>query len=154
FATKPGDQKELDYLSDALATSLDQLIADASPDARLLLWMIAVANDPVPLGLLRSVWSGESPEHEQLRQLKQLLEMLPQLPAELKDQLEAMPPELRAQIDALPPAAQARPDLSSLLLHLLAVGLVTEERSGPEDDNPNLTCHELIRERIRAWMPQ
>ena len=34
----------------------------------------------------------------------------------------------------------------------MAVGLVTEERTGPDDANPDLTCHELVRERIRAWM--
>lgn len=70
FATDPGDAKELAYLNDALATSLDQLIHDASPDARRLLWVIAVGNDPVTLDLLQGVWSGESHEHEQLRQIK------------------------------------------------------------------------------------
>ena len=153
FATEPGDAKELAYLNDALATSLDQLIRDASPDARRLLWMIAVANDPVALGLLQSVWSGEdSPRQQQLRQLKQMLDMLPQLPPELQEKLKAMPPELRALLDALPPAAPARPDPAPLLRHLVAVGLVTEERTGPDDANPDLTCHELVRERIRAWM--
>lgn len=109
FASTPGDTKELDYLNDALAASLDQLIRDASPDARRLLWMIAVANEPLTLGLLNSVWS------------------------------EAPAP---------------RPDLQPLLRHLVSVGLVTEEREGPDDANPNLTCHELVRERIRAWMEQ
>lgn len=109
FATTPGDPKELDYLNDALAASLDQLIRDASPDARRLLWMIAVANEPLTLGLLNSVWS------------------------------EAPAP---------------RPELQLLLRHLVSVGLVTEEREGPDDANPNLTCHELVRERIRAWMEQ
>src|SRR5262249_9224974 len=104
FATDPGDAQELAYLNDALATSLDQLIRDASPDARRLLWMIAVANEPVSLDLLQGVWSGESHEHEQLRQIKQMLDMLPQLPAELQEQLKAMSPELRARIEALPPA--------------------------------------------------
>ena len=153
FATDPGDAKELAYLNDALATSLDQLIRDASPDARRLLWMIAVANDPVTLGLLQSVWSGEEVhEQQQLRQIKQMLDMLPQLPAELQEQLKAMPPELRARLDALPPAAPTRPDPTPLLRHLVAVGLATEERTGPDDANPDLTCHELVRERIRAWM--
>ena len=96
FATSPGDAKELAYLNDALATSLDQLIRDASPDARRLLWMIAVANEPVTLGLLKGVWSGESHEQQQLRQIKQMLEMLPQLPPELQAKLKAMPAELRA----------------------------------------------------------
>ncbi len=61
-----------------------------------------------------------------------------------------MPPELRAEIDALPPEAGTDPE--PLLRHLVAVGLVTEDRTGPDDDNPELTCHELVRERIRTWM--
>ena len=115
FATNPGDAKELAYLDDALATSLDQLIRDASPDARRLLWMIAVANEPVTLALLKSVWSGGSFQEQQ-------------------------------------PSAPARPDPEPLLRHLVAVGLATEDRTGPDDDNPDLTCHELVRERIRTWM--
>jgi tetratricopeptide (TPR) repeat protein len=152
FAAKPGDAKELDYLNDALAKSLDELIEYAGPDARRLLWIIAVANDPVALGLLRDVWSGESYENEQLRHLKQMLEMLPQLPPEVQEKLKAMPPEQRAQLDALPATAPVRPDLAPLLQRLVAVGLVTEERTGPDNDNPDLTCHELVRERIRVWM--
>ena len=82
FAAEPGDAKELAYLDDALAVSLDQLIADASPDARRLLWMIAVANEPVTLGLLQSVWSGEEDEEtQQLRQIKLMLEILAHAPA-------------------------------------------------------------------------
>jgi tetratricopeptide (TPR) repeat protein len=150
FATDPSDSKELAYLNDALATSLDQLIAGASPEARRLLWIVALANDPEALGLVQKVWSGESPEQEQLRQIQQLLDQLPQLPAELQTQLQAMPPELRAMVDALPP----RPDLAPLLRHLVAVGLVTEERTDPEDANPNLTCHALVRDRICTWMAE
>ena len=62
FAREPGDTNELAYLKDALATSLDQLIDNAGPDARRLLWIIAVANDPVTLDLLRGVWSADSVE--------------------------------------------------------------------------------------------
>ena len=36
----------------------------------------------------------------------------------------------------------------------MALGLATEERFGPEDDNPDITCHELVRERLRTWMEQ
>jgi hypothetical protein len=140
FAASPGDAKELAYLNDALTTSLDQLIRDASPDARRLLWMIALANEPIGLDLLQGAWSGESQEQQQLRQIKQMLDMLPHLPPELQAKLKALPPEV------------PRPDPAPLLRHLLAVGLATEERTGPEDDNPHLTCHELVRERIFAWM--
>ena len=109
FATTPGDAKELDYLNDALTVSLDQLIRDASPDARQVLWMIAVANEPVRLGLLNSVWNG-----------------------------------------APAPCSESQP----LLRYLVSVGLVTEEREDADDANPELTCHELVRERICAWMEQ
>ena len=61
-----------------------------------------------------------------------------------------MPPELRAEIDALPPEVGTDPE--PLLRHLVAVGLVTEERTGQDDDDPDLACHELVRERIRHWM--
>ena len=152
FTATPGDARELAYLNDALATSLDQLIATASPDARRLLWIIAVANDPVALGLLEGVWSGESGQHEQLRQIKQMLAMLPQLPPELQEQLKALPPEVLAMVEALPPPDASRPEIEPLLHHLLAVGVATAEHTGPDDENPDLTCHELVRERIRGWM--
>lgn len=105
FAPQPGDAQELAYLNDALASSLDQLIHDASPEARRLLWMIAVANEPVELDMFHRVW----------RDL-------------------------------------AQPEPAPFLRHLIAVGLVTEEIAASEDENPALTCHELARERIHAWM--
>ena len=153
FAAGTGDEKELDYLNDALDASLEQLTRDAGPDARRVLWMIALANEPVALGLLKGAWSGESHEQQQLQQLKQMLDRLPELPPEERAKVEALvSPEMQAMVDALPPEPPARPDLTPLLRHLVAVGLVTEERTDPEDDNPDLTCHELVRERIRAWM--
>lgn len=154
FATGPGDPTELAYLDDALATSLDQLIAAASPDARRLLWIVALANDPVALGLLRGVWSGESEDQQQLRQLKRLMDMLQQLPEELQTELQSMPAELHAMLDTLPPEPPARPKIEPLLRELVSVGLAAEERTGLEDANPNVTCHELVRERIRTWMAQ
>jgi len=154
FATAPGDTRELAYLDDALAASLDQLIRHMSPDARRLLWIIATANQPEALGLVRGVWSGESHEQHRLRQIQQMLDRLPELPAEMQEKLKAMPPELRALLDALPPEEPARPDLAPLLAQLVSAGLATEERDAPDDDNPNLGCHELVRERIRAWMAQ
>jgi hypothetical protein len=48
--------------------------------------------------------------------------------------------------------APTRPDPAPLLRYLMAVGLATEERSELDNANPNPTCHELVRERIRAWM--
>jgi len=154
FATTPGDAKELAYLEDALTSSLDQLIRTASPDARRLLWIIALANQPETLGLVKGVWSGENHEQEQLREVKRMLEMLPLLPPDTQAKLKAMPLGVREILDALPADGPARPDLAPLLAQLVSVGLATEERDAPNDANPNLTCHELVRERIRAWMEQ
>jgi tetratricopeptide (TPR) repeat protein len=154
FAVTPGNAKELAYLDDALASSLDQLIRDSSPDARRLLWIIAVANQPEALGLVKLVWGGESHQQEQLRQIKKMLDMLPLQPAEMQAKFKAMPPEFRALLDALPPEGPAKPNLAPLLAQFVSVGLVTEQREAPDDANPNLTCHELVRERIRAWMEQ
>lgn len=155
FAATPGDAKELAYLDDALASSLDQLIRASSPDARCLLWIIAVANQPESLGLVKLVWGEESHQQKQLRQIKQMLDKLPLLPAEMQAKLkELVTPELRAMLDALPPDRPAKPDVAPLLAQLVSVGLVTEERDAPDDANPNLTCHELVRERIRAWLEQ
>ncbi|MCC7375940.1 MAG: CHAT domain-containing protein [Verrucomicrobiales bacterium] len=127
FATRPGDAQELAYLDDALATSLDLLIGDVSADARRLLWIIALANDMVELALLSSVWSRENQEHGRLQEMKQMPDMMP-------------------------PASLTGPDVATLLHQLVDVGLVTEERTGPDDANPYLSCHDLVCGRIRAWM--
>src|SRR5947207_2057596 len=60
----------------------------------------------------------------------------------------------RSSRHCLPPEPPARPEIEPLLRELVSVGLAAEERNGPEDENPNITCHELVRERIRAWMAQ
>lgn len=44
--------------------------------------------------------------------------------------------------------------IEPLLDELLSVGLATEERTGPDDENPELACHELLRERVRNWMTE
>jgi len=147
------DAKELDYLNDALHSSIDLLLEHAGPDARRLLWIIALANDPVALRLLRGVWSGESAEEEQIRHIRTLMENLDQLPLELKVKLEAMPAQVREAIMTAPQTGPVPvPDLEPLLGLLITVGLVTAERQEPADENPDLTCHELVRERTTAWM--
>jgi hypothetical protein len=152
-AAGPADVKELAYLHDALESSIDLLLQHAGPEARLLLWIIALANDPVALGLLRGVWSGESEGQEQNRRLRALLENLDQLPPEVRAKLDALSAKLRETVMAAPKTtASPVPDLEPLLSLLTTVGLVTAERRGPTDDNPDYTCHELVRERILAWM--
>jgi tetratricopeptide (TPR) repeat protein len=153
FATSPGDSHELAYLEDALALSLDQLIRGANPDARRLLWMIALANEPVTLKLLKAVWSGEdSPQEAQLRHLKRMFETLPEQTAEVQADLEALPHEVRVRFEALRPEPPSPPEMDPLLRYLVSTGLATEGRSGLGDENRDLTCHELVRERICVWI--
>ena len=144
-------ERELGYLNDALASSIDRLIQGASPDARRLLWTIALANAPTSFSLLKGVWSGESPDSQRLRLVKKMLESLPALPEELQEKLKAMPPEVRAAVEALPDVP-AWPDPTPLLRHLVAVGLVTEMQGLGDRENSTLTCHELVRERVHAHM--
>jgi tetratricopeptide (TPR) repeat protein len=111
FAADPGDHAERRYLEDALAGSIDLLLDRVGPEARCLLWVLSLANEPVTAGLWRGVWEGRSVEDEQC-------------------------------------ASSFEP----LRRTLVQTGLVTEERKNEADENPEYTCHELVRERIGAWM--
>lgn len=150
FAATRGDADELAYLEDALAVSLDQLIRDAGADARRLLWMIAIANEPVTLALLRTAWERWISEPEKLLQRIGASSEADPIPVESRDEPEAPParPVRRDPRSGIPESADPAP----LLNHLAALALATTERDGPADDNPNATCHELVRERIHAWM--
>lgn len=108
FAGVTGDfDKELAYLEDALEVSLDQLIAHVGIEARRLLWVISVANEPVELGLLTKIWNGE---------------------------------------------AINKQGISKLLPNLVSIGLCCYEKEKLDTDPPRVSCHELVRERIRTWL--
>lgn len=150
FATTTSNANERAYLNDALTLSLDQFIRHINVDKRLLLWMIAVANEPVALGLLKRVWLGESHQLEFMREVKRMIENNQEPPTELK---KLVTPEFRALIANLPPKS-TKPEIEPLLRDLVNVGLITEKKTGSDDHNPDLACHELVRERIQAWMEQ
>jgi hypothetical protein len=65
FAAARSDAREMEYLGDALAVSLDQLIRDASPDARRLLRIISLANESVSRKLVTTTWLGED-DHQRV----------------------------------------------------------------------------------------
>ena len=157
FATKSGVDREIElaYLDDALADLARPVDREASPDARRLLWIIALANDPVTLGLLAAVWSGESVRSSSnFGKSSRCWKCCRRFRRSFRRRLNAMPPELRAEIDALPPVPE-RPDPGALLSPLEAVGLGQRgARRDPEAGNPEYSCHELVRERISAWMQQ
>ncbi|WP_164706395.1 CHAT domain-containing protein [Methylobacterium sp. XJLW] len=129
FEATRGDRDEIAYLQDALANSNTGLIEISPPAARRLLWMIALANEPINRHMILAVWSDD-----------------------LKD-VEAR----RARLAATAAIGSthtglAKPDPVNLLRHLVALGLVTEETAEPDDGPPLFRCHEVVRECIFAWM--
>lgn len=105
FGAAGDASKETVYLRDALESSLDLLIHEAGPDARRLLWMISLMNQP-----------------------------------EAYSTFQVATKNLGVA------------DLDPLLRRLVGTGLVGEVREGAADQNPNLACHELVRERIRVFL--
>jgi len=53
-------ERERAYLEDVAKGAVDLLIERASPDARRLLWMVTLANEPVPPALVEGIWAGKS----------------------------------------------------------------------------------------------
>ncbi len=98
-------ERERRYLEDVAIGSIDFLVERLSPEARRLLWIVTLANEPVPADLLAGVWSGRTLEEE-----------------------------------------RHAPPLGPPLAELTGAGLVTGVGEGA------LTFHELVRERIAAWM--
>lgn len=153
FAGKGSDAKEIAYLEDALALSIDRAIAEVGAEARRLLWIVSLANEPATFGLLAGVWSGESFETEQMRRIKAILADSAAMTPDRREWARQLPPELLAQIEALPPPPD-RPELPPLLRRLEAIGLVDVARDGRPDENSDVSCHELTCERMRRRMDE
>jgi len=155
-------EKERAYLEDAAIGSVDFLIERVSADARHLLWMITQANEPVSEDLIQGVWSGKSVENEQMEQLRSLLQFAEKMPEEIRKQIaEKIPPEI-LQLLQSPANAPDVPDIEPLLGELTRSGLISREskagfQSVSSDDAGKIPAlqysfHELVRERMTAWM--
>ena len=158
FASQPAKQGdatlELAYLQDALEQSIDELIYHAGDAAARVLWRVALANEAITFGLLETVWRGINPKLARLHQVKAMLANIDQQPPEIAEQLQALPPDVLEMLARLPdedPDAEPMQPLAELLERLVSVGLLNEQRDGPDDDNPEYTCHELVRERSTSW---
>ncbi|MCP4351866.1 MAG: CHAT domain-containing protein [Desulfobacterales bacterium] len=68
-------QKERVYLEDVATGSADLLIERLSSEARGLLWVVTLANEPVTLELIKSAWS-EKAERPDISPVESLLEEL------------------------------------------------------------------------------
>ena len=71
-------ERERRYLDDVAIGSIDLLLERLSPDARRLLWMITLANEPVVRDLIAWVWLRGSFTDEELPKLHKLLTELHQ----------------------------------------------------------------------------
>jgi tetratricopeptide (TPR) repeat protein len=152
-------EREHRYLEDVAIGAVDLLIERASPDARRLLWIITLANEPVTLELVEGVWSGRSVDEEQLEQIRGMLELLRLLPEEKQKELEAQlaTDEGRELLEALQKskAGPLAPPVKPLLDELHGAGLIAREgQPMPEEVQARSTYsfHELVRERVAAWM--
>ncbi|ETX04231.1 MAG: hypothetical protein ETSY2_29940 [Candidatus Entotheonella gemina] len=53
-------ERERQYLEEVAIGSVDVLIERLSPDARRLLWILTLANEPVPAAFIVGVWPGQA----------------------------------------------------------------------------------------------
>ena len=118
---------ERQYLEDAATGSIDLLIARLTPAARRLLWTLTQANEPTPAFVLEDVWNTVRPE-----------------PVEGRDPVRPEPVEGQDHA-ALRHAQGERISMKPLLAELTGCGLVTETDEA-------FAFHELVRERMAAWM--
>jgi hypothetical protein len=135
--------------------SVDLLIQRLTPDARRLLRLVTLANEPVSEGFIDGVWQGKGVEDEQLDQLAEMLELLERLPddAPQRRQIEALlatdqGKQVLERLQHRPPAPQ-RPPIGPLLAELRGTGLVTREV--PAEGQATYGYHELVRERMAEW---
>ena len=149
------DETERNYLEDALIGSIDMLIERAEPQARRALWILSLANEPANDFIWRNIWEGRDLEEEQLLSVREMIDHYDELKSEAQEWIDNLPDEIRSQIDKLPDAetiAELKQQFDAIALALIRSGLVDVQRQNEEDQNPGFTCHELVRERITAWI--
>ncbi len=124
----------------------DSLIKRLPPEARRLLWIISLANEPVRADLIEGVWSGISADEEMRQQFRNMLQNPNELPKAVQQQFDQLPPKIRKMLETAPELAEV-PPLEPLTAQLQAMNLIHRQ----EDF---YTVHDLTRERIKAWMAQ
>jgi tetratricopeptide (TPR) repeat protein len=75
FAANPADPEERQYLEYALTGSIDLLLERSGDEARRLLWVLSLANEPVTVTLLREVWESAAPAIDMDPLLRKLLQI-------------------------------------------------------------------------------
>lgn len=149
-------EREWTYLEDAMISSVDYLIRRvSSQDVRRLLWIVTLSSEPVREDIVASVWSG-GPLWLRAKGKMWVL-ILPadadQTPEGASKKLEGMPPDVRKHFaEKLDHISANTPVVGRLLDELCDSGLLNRECG--QNETPILTFHELVRERIAAWVEQ
>ena len=170
-------EREREYLKDVAVGSVDLLIERLSPAARRLLWIVTLANEPVSGKFIQGVWQGQSVEDEQLEKLRPLVlaaDALPDDDPRKQKHLALIATDegkrFMEQIRNPSPQSEA-PAVGPLLDELHGAGLLAQEEMARQDGGLSAASaeerqplemlvgkhatyefHELVRERIAAWM--
>jgi tetratricopeptide (TPR) repeat protein len=162
-------ERERRYLEDVVAGAVDLLIERLTPDARRLLRIVTLANEPVSERFIEGVWQGKTVEDEQIEELRPVVLALDALPDDdprKQRLLEFIATDegkrLMEKIRNASPQPEA-PPVDPLLAELHGAGLLTKEEpaggwgqpqaapSAP-DAPATYAFHELVRERTTAWI--
>ncbi len=148
-------EAERQYLEDVAIGSVDLLIERITPDARRLLRMVTVANEPVSEDFIDGVWQGKTVEDEQLDEIAKGIEWLDQLhdDAPGKQKLAAIletdeGKQFLEQLQNRPERPEV-PPVGPLLAELRGTGLLTKDEYA--EGQATYAFHELVRERTAQW---
>lgn len=174
FAARPGDEVEQAYLESALVVSIDRLVAELPREGRQALWLVALTNQPELGVMLDAAWAHQDdPDTAELREYKARMELDLQDPKLRESWTTGPRREVFEELSRLPPRpSMALPPLGPLLRRLEMLGLISRSESASKAVTPPplvdvsettankgvlayfWSCHELVRERIAAWMEQ
>ncbi|MDI3283412.1 hypothetical protein [Polyangium sp. 15x6] len=128
-------------------------IAQLSPDARRLLWILTRALPPVPETLVEKVFARESVEDERFRQIGRMMAAFERMPPEARPEMPVMPEEVKRRIAALQEAGELeRPDLEPLVGELVEARLVTRAPLLEGGAAMGLEATEAATLAVAAWM--
>ena len=154
FSTSVDNLEQYEYLIDALALSTDELLFYIGLDARRLLWMIALANEPVEASMLENIWQEEcldisalqKTQEEKMVSEKQSKKACENL---FSFDVSGLPVAALDQLASLPLITVPRlfDDLTHVLFN---TGLIDRNKVFSVDIV--FSCHDLVRERIILWM--
>lgn len=153
FSNINKDTFELDYLTDALIRSTDELIDDVGQEARRVLWIVSLANEPLENDLLRAVWNGEDLEMAIRRNINHIIQQTDQSNQDIVQFLQTLGNSQREKLQNLPTHVDKSSSLAPLLQNLRSLGLLQarQAHTSTQENDIALTCHELVRERITRW---